>query len=236
MGGFHIVLNFLSVIGKRYLESEFEDILIEADLYGSNTVAKIIKGKSYNRGVRAHKLMLEALLRLKWEAFCQWAAQKWEQIDTTSVDAALRECNLSIEKEDMHLLGDMLLNMCKEIEVCNNRFCEESEMKSKTFQIFNEYTKMVGTLLRYIRAERVGNWDLHLASLVEMTPYMFAYDHTNYARWMSVYLCGLRLLPISAPSVQMEFEAGRHSVNRSANSFDMVWTALEQSENRDTKP
>ena len=90
---------------------------------------------------------------------------------------------------------------------------------------------MVGTLLHYIRAKRVGNWDLHLSSVVKMTPYMFAYDHTNYARWMSVYVCDMRLLLISEPSVQMEFEAGSHSVNRSANSFDMVWTdmALEQS-------
>ena len=60
MGGFHFALNFLFVIGKRYSESGFGDILIEADLYGSNTVTKIIKGKSYNRGVKAHKLMLEA--------------------------------------------------------------------------------------------------------------------------------------------------------------------------------
>ena len=111
----------------------------------------------------------------------------------------------------------MLLNMCKEIEVFKDpfmRFCEESEVKSKTFQFWNEYTKMVGTLLRYIRAERVGNWDLHLASVVEMIPYMFAYDHTNYAILMSVYLCDMQLLPSSAPSVQMEFEAGSHSVNR----------------------
>ena len=84
MGGFHIVLNFLSVIEKSYSESGFEDILIEGNLYGSNTVAKIIKGKSYNRGVRAHKLMLEAILRLKWEAFCQWAAHEREQIQKIS--------------------------------------------------------------------------------------------------------------------------------------------------------
>ena len=32
MGGFHIALNFLSVIGKRYSESGFKDILIEADM------------------------------------------------------------------------------------------------------------------------------------------------------------------------------------------------------------
>ena len=96
---------------------------------------------------------------------------------------------------------------------------------------------MAGTLFRYIKADRVGNWNRHLSSVVEMTPYMFAYDHTNYARWMSVYLCDMRLLPFSAPSVQMEFETGSHSVNRSAISFNMVWKemALEQSENRDTK-
>ena len=81
MVGFHNALNFLSVIGKRYSESGFEDILIEADLYGSNTVAKIIKGNSYNRGVRAHKLMLEALLSLKWEAFYQWAARTGKGAD-----------------------------------------------------------------------------------------------------------------------------------------------------------
>ena len=49
--------------------------------------------------------MLEALLCSKWEAFCQWAAQEREQIDTTNVDEALEECNLAIEKEDMQLLG-----------------------------------------------------------------------------------------------------------------------------------
>ena len=121
-------------------------------------------------------------------------AQEREQIDTRSVDEALQECNLAIEKEDMHLLGDILLNMCKEIDVFEdpfNRFCEEREVKSKTFQFWNEYTKMVGTLLRYVRAERVGSWDLHFASVVEITPYMFAYDHTNYARWMSVCLCDM---------------------------------------------
>ena len=93
---------------------------------------KLLKVNSYNRGVREHKLMLEALLCLKWEPFCQCAAQEREQIGTTSVDEALRECNLAIEKEDMHLLGDTLLNMCKKIKVFKdpfNRFCETSEVK-----------------------------------------------------------------------------------------------------------
>ena len=34
-----------------------------------------IAGKSYNRGIRGHKLIMEALLRLKWDAFCSWVSK-----------------------------------------------------------------------------------------------------------------------------------------------------------------
>ena len=69
MGGFHITLNFLSVIGKKFEESGIEDLLTESGVYGSNTSLVLLKGKSYNRGVRGHKLIMEALFRLRREAF-----------------------------------------------------------------------------------------------------------------------------------------------------------------------
>ena len=34
----------------------------------------LMKGKSYNRGVRAHKLVSEAMFRLMWSAFVEWYA------------------------------------------------------------------------------------------------------------------------------------------------------------------
>ena len=67
MGGFHIVLNFLAVIGKMYDNSGLEDLLIESDVYASGTASHLLKGKQYNRGVRAHKLVSEAFFRLQWE-------------------------------------------------------------------------------------------------------------------------------------------------------------------------
>ena len=72
IGGFHIALNFLSVIGKQFKESGIEELLIEFGLYGNVTAAALLNGKSYNRGVRAHKLIMEALSRLQWKAFCEW--------------------------------------------------------------------------------------------------------------------------------------------------------------------
>ena len=69
LGGFHIALNFLSLLGKKFCSSGLEDLLIESGVYAAGTTSAVIKGKSYNRGIRAHKLAMEALFRLMWDAF-----------------------------------------------------------------------------------------------------------------------------------------------------------------------
>ena len=45
-----------------------EDILVESECYGLSTVDRIMNGKSYNRGIRCHKLLYEAFSRLKLDA------------------------------------------------------------------------------------------------------------------------------------------------------------------------
>ena len=72
MGGFHIALHFLSVIGKKFEESGIADLLMESGLYGTTSTIALLKGKLYNRGLHVHKLIMEALLRLQWKAFCRW--------------------------------------------------------------------------------------------------------------------------------------------------------------------
>ena len=72
MGGFHIALNYLSLLGKKYANSGLEDLLIESGVYAAGTTSVLMLGKSYNRGIRAHKLSMEALFRLLWQAFLQW--------------------------------------------------------------------------------------------------------------------------------------------------------------------
>jgi len=74
LGGFHIALNFLSLLGKKFCSSGLEDFLIESGVYATGTASAIMKGKSYNRGIRAHKLAMEALFCLMWDAFIRWYA------------------------------------------------------------------------------------------------------------------------------------------------------------------
>lgn len=66
MGGLHIALNYLSLIGKKYLDSGLDDLPIESGVYAAGSTSASMKGKSYNRGVRAHKLLSEAMFRLMW--------------------------------------------------------------------------------------------------------------------------------------------------------------------------
>ena len=45
------------------------------------------------------------------------------------------------------------------------------------------YMNMVSLLLDFIRADREGNWPLHLELFAAMLQWLTSYDYLNYARW-----------------------------------------------------
>ena len=68
IGGFHIALNYLSLCERKYANSGLEDLLIESGVYAAGTTSVLTLRKSYNRGIHAPKLVMEALrLRLLWK-------------------------------------------------------------------------------------------------------------------------------------------------------------------------
>ena len=66
MGTFHIIMNALSIIGKRFCDAGLKDICIESGLVAEGSVNGVIDGKQYNRAIRVHKCIYEALMRLAW--------------------------------------------------------------------------------------------------------------------------------------------------------------------------
>ena len=73
MGGMHRAMNFMGDIGHIMQDSGFEDALIEAEIFGPAVTSQILRGKSYNRGVRCHKIMQIVCFYLKWNACLDWA-------------------------------------------------------------------------------------------------------------------------------------------------------------------
>ena len=63
------VLNFMAVIGKRFKDAGLQEILVESKVVAQGSVAAVLEGRHYNRALRAHKLVWEALSRLRWKQF-----------------------------------------------------------------------------------------------------------------------------------------------------------------------
>ena len=61
--------------------------------------------------------------------------------------------------------------------------------KSKTSKLWIDgLIKPVFLMMRFVRAEREGEWPLHLSAVSDMIPYFFAAGHQNYARYGLYYL------------------------------------------------
>ena len=116
-------------------------------------------------------------------------------------------------------------------------FRSEGRKKSKVFSFWDDYIEMVLLLLQFIKAERTGNWKLHLSATAAMIPHFLSMDRVNYARWLPVYLSDMNSLQENHPYVHQEFMDGNHSVSRSKQPFAQVWPdmAQEQSINLDSK-
>lgn len=83
---------------------------------------------------------------------------------------------------------------------------------------------MVSLLLQFLRAERTGNWKLHLSAFADMLPWFAVYDHTNYTRWGAVYLADMKQLEKTHPDVYKEFMEGNFVVKRTDHKFNQIST------------
>jgi hypothetical protein len=59
----------IPVLGKRFQHAGMDDILMESGIVAAGSLNGVISGHHYNRAIHAHKLLAEAMSRLRWEAF-----------------------------------------------------------------------------------------------------------------------------------------------------------------------
>ena len=81
---------------------------------------------------------------------------------------------------------------------------------NKTF--WSDFIEMVHLLLCCIRSTRTRNWLMHIQCLQEMLPWIAAYDRTNYARYVPLYIQDMLQLPATHPDIQNRLMAGEFAV------------------------
>ena len=184
-----------------------------------------MKGKSYNRGIPAHKLAMEVLFHLMWGAFIGWYASHAGDGEErlTDEDAVIRKAEESRRavtmKADVQSSVNKFQQETTELRYLFQDFTAQSRAKSKMFAFWEEYGEMVKLLFQFVKAERTGNWELHLSSVSAMVPHFFAMDRPNYARWLPVCIMEMRKLATKHPEVHQEFVNRYHAVIRSGKPF-----------------
>ena len=103
-------------------------------------------------------------------------------------------------------------------------YLESKATQSKTAKMWVEcFMKPVLIIMQFVRAEREGDWPLHLCAVEKMLPYFFASSHVNYARYGLVYLRSMKRLP---SAILKRFMTGQHVMRHQDGLWNAMWSDL----------
>ena len=131
-------------------------------------------------------------------------ASLYDQLGVENTTTAVNEC------ESLQSLQALISDA--RIHLCTNR----------TAILWMQYMDMVNLLQQFIRAERTGNWLLHLTTIRMMLPYFAASGHNLYLKSAHIYLQNMLRLRETNPDVHEAFMTGSHTIRRS----NRYWAGL----------
>ena len=163
-------------------------------MYDSSTVSILLKKllQSWNEGQQdcngSHAPPAMACIRAMAIPFVQWLSEQGDSlVDETLVIEQVIACLQTLEEGKF--VSTAMNTMCDSIILLQVEFTAyktEARRKSQLFAFWSHYVCMVRLLLQFTKAERTGNWLLHLSVTATMTPHFFSMDGPNYSRWLLV--------------------------------------------------
>lgn len=239
LGGFHNLSTFIACIGKIWGDAGLKDMLAESETYATATVESMLQGRQFHRAVRGLTLVFEALTQILVTDFLKWLKEEDHVFDELDgVVLHLYDVYSSFSKSDnvpVQDLNSLSSKIEQELLPQLDTFIEYGSQKSPTFQFWIKFLTSVHIMLANIRAEREGDWDMHLSTQVSMLPYFFIADRQNYSRWGTLY--AIEMLTSLPDAVSEAFAEGQFTVRQTPGGFKGVWSdmAVETSIIRDSK-
>ena len=101
---------------------------------------------------------------------------------------------------------------------------EKLSERGKTSKLWVDgLIKPVFIMMRFLCAEREGDWPLHVSTFKEMLPYYFAAGHIHYARYGQYYLNSVKSLP---KEVLSHFMKGEHVMRHNPGFWNGIWSDM----------
>lgn len=236
LGSFHLIKVVLSCIGKFLKGSGIENILVETETFGPGTVEQVLSGSNYARSFKGFCIISEALQRLQIEAFLDDESTTVDDNDIVTFNM-LRDTILEGSYDEAQAIYEQLTKKsCKfksDFESFIVKRCSESEL----FSFWNNAIVMIGLAKNLVKADRTGDWLLHIDTVVKLQPLFHVLDRTNYARWLPVYVGDILQIKEDNPELFNAFMSGHFTIKNSDTPFSSIPVdqALECSINRSAK-
>jgi hypothetical protein len=231
LGAFHTMCSYMGALGKMMSGSGFEEIIIEAGVCASGSISQVVSGSHYNRAMRVHQLMLDALERLLMDKF---TSQSKHDV-TQSEEMQLLAQNPSFEGCSVVVNSSKYMDFAEEYL----KFKDEVRKGSmgKTAQFWLIYCDCVWILLRFMEAIKENDLELYMTSMRAMCALMFSADHLNYARYLPMYYIQLKNLTKVNQEAKLllgkyGISVARSNVPACRNAVDLT---IEQTINRSAK-
>ena len=102
------------------------------------------------------------------------------------------------------------------------QWIDMARKKSPHFEFWYTVLELECLMLLFVQSLRVGDFKTFVEVLEEFTPWMFSLNHTNYARWLPVFIQTLKKLPKQHPEVYKEFKKGRFTIQKTNRCFSRI--------------
>ena len=204
LGGMHLTMAYLASIRKLYADGGLLSFLVDCDVYAPVTARLMLQGKQLFRGVPVMKLVLEALFRLYYESLMKWQQQQdISKIDSEKLMKVVQDIQHAFEAKDKvsaeQLTEKLELQYGSKFQALQLAFNAAGRPESATFAYWETFMQGVDTLLKLLRAECDGLFELHLEAVCEVIPWCRAADRRNYAKYLPVYLGDMKALEEKHP-------------------------------------
>ena len=109
---------------------------------------------------------------------------------------------------------------------------------NRTAALWLQCMHLIDIVHKFIHAERLEDWHLHISTLQEMLPTFAAWGHNNYTKSVWLYLQQMSTLETNCPNLFKHYIDGNHILRRS--NFKSwggisIYQGIEQTLMRDLK-
>ena len=155
------------VLGKRYQSSGTEEALVESGAYACDLPDEGEVIQSRSQGTQANHggaISFNVAEFIRWlNAECQHPHQA--NLEQKGLVSSMQSFHLAIKsKEDVPQRSTSITVELKTVMELFEAFREQERARSPIFSFWDEPIRMDMMLLQFVKAERTGNWCLHLAA------------------------------------------------------------------------